>query len=1103
MLINTNNIIELSNLDINFKLLDKNDNYFINKNQLILSNLNIGNYKLDINYNKNKINNTIKYEIIIEPILIYNNIIRYDINNIPLIKPMKYFPSNGIFKINSSKFTINKYGEIKQITPNIGNYDIIIEYVVNNIKTITNININIDPFVNWSKLTFESIYGNILNIEKPSVNPVGLQFILKSTSDLITINKSGSIIINEKLPIDKYYLQIEYGSSITELIIIIKSQLFYNENNITIPYGLNYKLYPTVSYFDGEFYLDTNIPGLTIDQTYGVIDITNLEPYNYIITVYYNFNNVITLFLLYINIILNLNYEKDSYLINYNSDSFNIIPIYSPPGGTFKLTNKIDNIVIDKKTGIINITNANIGINEILVNYNYKNILINKKISIDILPILNYEISNYTIYEGFEFIINTPTINPKGGKFKLNNKDNKNYSISLNGQITIFNTINLGKYELCVTYIYNQITVTNIIYINVIPFIFYKNIKINLGEHIIIKPYKHNDKYKYSIDNDLLTIDLLGNILNISKLLVGLYNIIISVDYDNNIYKCLLKIIIKPILRYENNILFTNPSDGIFEYDKNCLEIINNKINIISNTYTNYKSKITYVCNNISKSLQIEYMIKPNKLYENSIYNFNYNDVIIIKPLVNRGVYKCNNYKFILDSNGIINFRNVEIGNFILIITWEYENIKLCDTININIFPYINYDTSRIEIIGNNIFYSNEPVILPEGGNFSIITDKTNNLFKINKTGNIYIKTITPKSYIVDITYSKNNIYAKTSIEIVSKPYISWTQSDLTLNYSEEYKITDLKLWPHGGKLSSNSENIIITENNELIFQNFNIGKYSIIIYYEFNNIKNNFSINLLIKPLCIYKINNIKKYYYEIIKLDPPLLSHLDGIFTISSDTLNTDTLNFNTSTGALEINNVDIGNYKINIIYTELTTNIQIINKITFNILPYLKYSSDINIIYSAKYIENSIEPLYYPLNGNFKLLYPNENINLNPISGIITVVDLPVGIYEIIVIYNIKHKKLFIKNKVKILVNPSINYNTTLIRLKFGSKFISMKPTINYEGGIFYSNALPFGCIVNKTDGIISINDIIPVANYTLLISYKVNDIITTTNINLQIL
>jgi hypothetical protein len=113
-----------------------------------------------------------------------------------------------------------------------------------------------------------------------------------------------------------------------------------------------------------------------------------------------------------------------------------------------------------------------------------------------------------------------------------------------------------------------------------------------------------------------------------------------------------------------------------------------------------------------------------------------------------------------------------------------------------------------------------------------------------------------------------------------------------------------------------------------------------------------------------------------------------------------------------------------------------------------------------YQDHYNITSPEPIVYPEGGIFSFkINNNSNIIIDKLSGCITVTDIEVGNYELIVIYsynNVLKSCLF-----KFTVSPSLTFETNNLNVIQNTSFMSVPPIVNPIGGYFTCENLIYGC------------------------------------------
>jgi hypothetical protein len=128
-------------------------------------------------------------------------------------------------------------------------------------------------------------------------------------------------------------------------------------------------------------------------------------------------------------------------------------------------------------------------------------------------------------------------------------------------------------------------------------------------------------------------------------------------------------------------------------------------------------------------------------------------------------------------------------------------------------------------------------------------------------------------------------------------------------------------------------------------------------------------------------------------------------------------------------------------------------------------------------------------------------NENIIINKNNGMIEINDLNIGNYDLNIIY--KCNNIILKENIRILINPYINYSSSLIDIKYGTFYKTSQPNTSHTNGIFSCKNLPKGINIDAKTGIIIIKENTDINLYNLTIIYSINNLSTTTNIFINII
>ncbi len=1097
-----NELINLQNdLNILYSLNNKLDKtkFYFKDNKLFGYNLNVNIYSLKINYKINNISNDLDYNIIIYPNIIYEKLVEFNFGDKILISPITYSPHNGYFKLINDNFIIDRYGCITQkqnTVLSITTYNIIVEYAINKIKTTFNLQIKINPLLTFDKNIYEGFHNEILIINPTEYLPKNLLFSLDNNKTNYNIDSNGKITI-QKLNIGNYSLKVNYDIKTVLLNIIIKPIFFYNENNVILEFKTLKTFIPSISQNNGKFYFKDFYNNIIIDENTGIIKVHNLLPDVYNIVIYYSYNDIEVNTKLHFTIKPVFKYNNNNLLIKYNTDLPIIVPTVNPIGGKFFTSS--NSVYIDENNGNITINNKNIGKYNIEINYIYNNQQVTNNIIFDIIPVVTYNSYNYTFYYGIENKIEKPIVNPDNGKFSLIN-DSKYITINNNGIITINSELDVGTYDILVLYEYNKIEYNSKITINIHPYIFYDNVIIEFQNNtLIIEPFyliSNQGFYDFSIDNYDLILFSDGKITNFNCLNIGTYKIFVNYKYQNTTYQTYFLCQIVPIVIFTDNTVYLYPNHGELNYDNRYLEIKDNNI-IYKNIYDDIQLQLTYKVNNVEKKILLQYLSKPIKVFDSDINCIYTVDTIINSYVKSGNISSDDKPKNLIIDNLNLNIINLEIGIYFFTINYKINNLTFNQNIKITIYPKFYYENKYFEIdayMGNSMEL---PIMQPDNGKLTIKQYIKN--IGINYYGTINSFNVIPNIYNITVQYTVNNITSYDNLTICCKPSFTMKKYIYTINYNEPLIITDFNCYPYFGHFTS-SIPITNYNKNEIIFnslQDLNIGTHNININYICNDITTTLVINLCIKPTINYFNKIYKMTYGEQLVINPPQLSHNNGIFSINNDKL----IIFND--GSIQLNNnLDIGNYNLEISY--LINNFIIKDFITLTIEPYLYYDEkNYTLIYNKDKLQNYINsPKYYPTGGIFYIDISNQQLTINQDNGIIETNNLNIGNYNINVFY--KFKKTILKTTINININPYIIYNLSVINIKYKTLYTIEQPITSHVGGAFFSKNLPKGVILNSKNGTITLNqkEYCDIGFYNIIINYHINKLITTTNIYINI-
>ena len=584
--------------------------------------------------------------------------------------------------------------------------------------------------------------------------------------------------------------------------------------------------------------------------------------------------------------------------------------------------------------------------------------------------------------------------------------------------------------------------------------------KLPIGQYIIgdikliVKPTLHYNIHNVLYQEDITFTPIFDNIYNFSNVLEvpikidnnGKFNTkdLDIGEYNFNINECLISFTVLPSFNYSiDEFIFSNkilssipttyPKNGTF----NCIYSIdeNGIIDLSNLDIGDYDIDVGYTINNITNYCKYSVTILSELIYQNNYECFEFTDFTTEQPIYQLGgtfsieeineinienkdsnvsvlYYYDKSNVFEILNNGIIKC-NCEANHYDL--TIKYNKSKLVK-INILVKPYISYQNINKTIYGIK-YISDKPKYYPNNNSFLINNDN----FDIDTEG-IITQTnleLVPDNYNLLIIYSKNDINIEVNITLTILPFIELINNkyEYFINELNETKINYLPL-----KTKFN-EHSILKQNGDIITDT--VGKFTVEFIYFFNDISNSITYEYIVKPIVTY--NN-----YSNISIDthplrfrvsakhsigcrssnlhvcaeniiPEYFYPKNGIFT-----LNNHDMFINSETGEIHFNNLDIGTYDINVIYT--------INNIKSNCTFQIKIEptitvEELNIYYDDLLKENIDIMNMINYNISCKGTFENNILNLQ---------NLDCGTYEYIITFN--YLDTFIKFPIKINILKS---------------------------------------------------------------------------------
>uniref|UniRef100_A0A6C0DBR3 Uncharacterized protein n=1 Tax=viral metagenome TaxID=1070528 RepID=A0A6C0DBR3_9ZZZZ len=1023
--------------------------------EIIINNLTLGLHNIEliyiVNNNQNKINYTINvipslsYPIIHDKVIFKSN----SLSIVPIINP-----PNGTFIRNNVALT----GQIIFNNFNVGYHTLNIEYIHTRQKATFEYNFEIIPKFYYNIINYTNKYGNTLHSSKPIINPPGLLF----NSDY-SVNSNG-IIDFSNLDVGNHEIKVFYGESVQIVTIMVTPIFNYDLNFIKLNYNEEITILPNIITPGGKFssYDNEIVP----DELTGLIDFSLIKPMDKSVTIYYELNSVITEQIISIECYPIINYTINKSILNYNIESHSILPELLPVGGIVRCKNLIEGISIDPNNGMIDIVNPKVGNYKLEIEYVYNNVVTNTYYYLSILPKIYYD--NFIGYYNFDNQTCAPRIVSPNGIFSLTT-NNLDIKINKYGVISFNKLTPIGKYIIQVNYSVNKQIINTEFECTIVPFIFYKNTKLMYGTIDEIKPVVYPYGGTFKISDSSLTIDINGKISNLSKLEPNRYNLIIEYNYIDVLYYSTFKLVIVPSLEINNNKIEYKPLNGSLQFSNpKLINMINNDI-IISPIIGNYNLIVNYTYNNIVSKLNFELSNTVNKIYDTTKFNMYYDEILTINPIVN-GIFSINQKikGLTFNSSGAVIFNKPATGNYKLFINYECNNYTEIVEINIMVKPRFYYDIDSIEY-GNNII----PIKYNYPPNGKFVFKNVYKNIEYNNLGTIYFNKAAPNKYEFNIDYIVNNSVESIKLIVTVRPILIFDKNLINVKHSAGFKTTDYIVNPYGGIFEIDN----IKRESFIIDKNKNLGEHNISVFYKFNDIRSKLNdIKLVITPELYYPNNTININCLSVLYSDKPIVSPLNGIFSIDSDIVS-----INKNTGIITFDHVKLLNQKITVKYSIDGFTASTILNIIGN--PILHYNQSLVINYCDNYEILTVKPFVYPEGGKYYI--EDKNGTINNLTGELLFKNLDVGTYNIKVNYLINDINLF--TIYNFIVNPHIEYSLSNVNIM--DKYISKEPIVKPLGGIFSSNKLPNGITLDNKTGIISVNKIKPEI-YNIIITYTYN-------------
>jgi len=490
--------------------------------QISISKPKSGSYNLIVIYKYNNISINTNILLNIKPNIIYEKV-NIDYNNLIQLSEPANSDLGGIYKLEKNSLNQNlsintSNGKITIKNPIIsGLYFVKLFYTYNNYTSEAISEICIIPNISYFNNKIEIIYGTKFQTDIPYSNEeITGTFCLTKYHENIHINpKNGIIYINEFLECNDYCIDINYNKNDVNKII-----QFYIKVKPYINIKDNKK--QEINYYEklNNIIIETKPSGGIITNNLDLLienNLVNLSDFNkkidkYELKINYVYNNITNYFIYNFSILPYIIYNTNNINISYKQIYISDPPTIFPFDGIFSLETKINYVLIDEITGIINIKSGlSIGNYDLIINYHYNNIKNTTIYKIKVKPLFNIEnrefIYEYNPYSNIEnYNLDPLEVYPKGGIFTSDI-----FTISNNGIISIPINLDVDDYKINIKYLYLDVESESICNLKIIPYklncLFKQVEKIYDGKtdvllkYITNKDLKINLKYESNFDN--------------------------------------------------------------------------------------------------------------------------------------------------------------------------------------------------------------------------------------------------------------------------------------------------------------------------------------------------------------------------------------------------------------------------------------------------------------------------------------------------------------------------------------------------------------------------------------------------------------------------
>ena len=1073
----------------------------------------VGTYILQTIYTLNNSYNTVNTTIVIKPEYYYSIssiIINYGLTS-GTNRP-NTFPNGGIFNVYDTSFNLTNYANTSFVVNentgivfvnndiDVGKYIFLINYLVNEIKTIGYFNLLVIPnliyYVNQKTILYNT---STISTAPDYSQKSGLFTIFDFSNNfvlnnLVTIDTSGIIYFDKGINVGKnlfiinYNLnnvanQTTYTLNVLPIVNYIPSTnyLLYERNGVT------YSLTPIYEQLNGFFTIKDYIGELVlnksvkIDISTGIIafnDLISVDNYSFVI--FYTLNNLQNTTIYNLVIQPNLNYSVGTLNIFYGLGGQSEKPYANPTNGIFAIYDTSGSSIvsqylvrINNNSGVIfvseNIPVGTYQVNVIFtVNGNSSNFIYN----IVIPPNLSYRINTKIIDYGLSTTSVLPIINPTKGVFTLSYVNSLSGKVLINqnnGQISFSNGIDVGYYIILVNYTYNYTTTTVNYYLTINPVLIYTQ----TSQTIV---YNHDLTYSES------------------PVYYQKYGTFQLLDISNTVIQ---------------NNLVTVDSSGVINFK--------NYINI-----GNYGFIVQYTLNSISISVFYTLFVIPNISYSNNnnyiLYKDSYDSGI---PYVDPsgGIFIFSDISGDMISNNLINTNNltgiititnsVNVGFYTLLVTYIINDVENSTELILNIIPIIQYTIGVGSKVYSSVVYSEIPFVDQAGGIFytdgytGLIIDTSNGKIKFNYDLNV-------DNYNFNIYYKLNGVTNVFTYKYLVYPLIDYDSLFLNTVYDTSISTNNAFNDPPGGyfylttidlsnSIVQNYFDIsyikISQETGKVDFdKNIEVGKYYIVVNYIFNNILNSVMLTYIMKPYMLYPIGNLRTLYHDISYSELPIGQPYGGYYdaTVPRISLIYTGISIDHVTGIIRFGFVNAGYWVLTCSYTY--NNVTTTQSYYLFIIAGIYYTPPYEIIpYNSVFTTD--KPFEEVPGGTYSLVETISGFSINAIDGKLKFSNLDAGVYYVGLRYLLFESEIVINYT--LVVKPTVNYIPNYIQMTYTNPINSVYPIYIPLGGIFYlQNSDPNNPNVSKdikidiSNGLIQTNSLLKVSLYNILVNYLVN-------------